>query len=74
MYLISSIPQLQFTVSRKRRQFDAPVTLSDSRGLESVEIVSQPEPEGGAPLIRMEMEAGVQAVENTREVACQTDR
>ena len=68
------IQQVQFTVSRKRHQFNRPVALSEGTGLESVEIVSQPEPEGEAPLIRMELEAGVQAVEETREAACQTER
>ena len=61
-------------MSRKRRQFNRPVSLSDCGGLESVEIVSVPDPEGETPLIRMEMEAGVQAVQNTKEVACQTER
>ena len=50
------------------------MSLSDGGGLESVEIVSVPDPEGETPLIRMEMEAGVQAVQNTKEAACQTER
>lgn len=66
--------QLQFTVSRKRSYFNRPVIYSDGLGLESVEITSVPDPEGEIPLIRLELEMGVQAVEETKEVACQTER
>ena len=61
-------------MSCKRRELNGPVSYSDGRGLESVEIVSIPDPEGENPLLRMEMEMGVQAVEDTSEVACQTER
>ena len=66
--------QVQFSVWRKRKQFNRPVSFSEGTALESVEIASVPEPEGETPLVRLEMEAGVQAVEETREVSCQTER
>ena len=50
------------------------MSYSDETGLESVEILSVAEPEGETPLVRMEMEIGVQAVGETREVSCQTER
>ena len=74
MIWVYFLPQLQFTVSRKRRQFNCPIAFSDGRSLESVEIVSVPDPEGETPVIRMEMEMGVQAVEELREAACQTEK
>ena len=65
---------MQFTVSRKRHQFCRPVTYTDGTGLETVDIVSQPEPEGEAPLVTLELETGVQAVQETMEASCQTER
>ena len=61
-------------MSRKRHRFNHPVTYTDGTGLESIEIVSQPEPEGEAPLVRLELETGVQAVQETLEASCQTER
>ena len=68
--------QAQYTISRKRRHFGAPVTLSDSGQVESVDIVSEEPVEGeqSGRVVKMEMEVGVQAVEETKEVACQTER
>ena len=68
--------QIQYTVSQKRRHFNAPVSLGDSTGLESVEIASQSEAEEEQKklVVKMELEVGVQAAGDTKEIACQTDR